>query len=56
MDTNSGEQLKYIEFERLDQWRDLHRGETASATSVYTLRPRTASDPLAEAQKAFEQD
>ena len=54
--TNSGEQLKYIEFELLDQLRDLHRGETASATSVYTLLPRTASDPLAEAQKAFAQD
>jgi hypothetical protein len=53
--TNSGEQLKYVEFELLDQLRDLHRGETASATSVYTLIPRTASDPLAEAEKAFEQ-
>jgi hypothetical protein len=52
--TNSGEELKYVEFELLAQLRDLSRGETASATSVYRLIPRTESDPLAEAKKAFE--
>ena len=52
--TNAGEQLQYVELELLDRLRDLSRGETASATSVYTLIPRTQSDPLAEAKKAFE--
>jgi hypothetical protein len=52
--TNSGEELKYVEFELLARLRPLSRGETASATSVYRLIPRTQSDPLAEAKKAFE--
>ena len=52
--TNSGEELPYVEFELLDRLRDLGRGETASSTSLYTLIPRTRSDPRAEAQKVFE--
>jgi hypothetical protein len=51
--TNSGNELKYVEFELLDPVRDLKPGESASLESSYTLTRRTQSDPLAEARKVF---
>ncbi len=51
--TSPGNEMKYVEFELLDRLRELKVGEKASLQVVYTLIPRTASDPLAEARKVF---
>jgi hypothetical protein len=53
--TNSGEEMKYIEFELLSPLRDLKPGESSSTTSEYTLIRRTERDPLREAKKVLGQ-
>jgi hypothetical protein len=53
--TSPGDQMKYVEFELLDRLHDLKPGEKASLAAVYTLIPRTQSDPAAEARKVFQQ-
>jgi hypothetical protein len=51
--TNSGDQMKYIELELLNQLHDLKPGESASMRATYTLIRRTEPDPLAEAKKVL---
>jgi len=51
--TNPGDQMKYVEFELLDRLHDLKSGQKASLEAVYTLIPKTQTDPAAEAKKVF---
>jgi hypothetical protein len=51
--TNSGEDLKYVEFELLDWLHDLRPGENALMTNTYTLIRRTRVNPSDEAQKVL---
>jgi len=53
--TNPGNEIKYIEFELLDRLHDLKPRQKASFEVVYTLIPRSESDPDAEARKIFHQ-
>lgn len=53
--TSPGDQMKYVEFELLGRLHDLKPGQKASLEAVYTLIPRTQSDPAAEARKVFQQ-
>jgi hypothetical protein len=52
--TSPGDEVKYVEFELLDRLRDLKPGSKASFEAMYTLIPRTQSDPAAEARKVFQ--
>ena len=53
--TGPGNEMKYIEFELLDRLRDLKPRQETSFEAVYTLIPRTESNPDAEARKIFRQ-
>jgi Domain of unknown function (DUF4380) len=51
--TNSGQEMKYVEFELLNPLRDLKPGESSTMSSTYTLIPRTEREPLREAKHIF---
>jgi hypothetical protein len=51
--TNSGDELKYVEFELLEPLHTLKRGESASMTTTYALIPRKKADPWQEAEKVL---
>ncbi|HEY1463553.1 MAG TPA: hypothetical protein VGF44_09065 [Terriglobales bacterium] len=51
--TNSGDELKYVEFELLTPLANLKPGTSSSMSVTYTLMPRTEKDPLREAKKIF---
>jgi hypothetical protein len=53
--TNSGEDLKYVEFELLDWLHDLKPGENALMRNTYTLIRKTGADPFLEAQRVLGQ-
>jgi hypothetical protein len=53
--TSPGNEMNYIEFELLDRLHDLKPRQETSFEAVYTLIPRTESDPAAEAKRIFHQ-
>jgi hypothetical protein len=52
--TSPGDGVKYVEFELLDRLRNLNPGQDASLEVVYTLIPRTQSDPVVEAMRVLQ--
>lgn len=51
--TNSGDELKYVEFELLNPLANLKPGTSSSMSATYTLMPRTEKDSIREAKKIF---
>ncbi len=51
--TNSGDELKYVEFELLNPLANLKPGTSSSMSATYTLIPRTEKDAIREAKKIF---
>lgn len=51
--TNSGDELRYVEFELLNPLANLKEGTSSSMSATYTLVPRTEKDPMREAKKIF---